>query len=218
MTFHSKAAIDEVYSMFNQPPRHETARNDSDEEDDDYDYDAPTQAKMAVSPDASTVVKGTMKAGTVQVQSELPASTTARDRGYKEKYGQSGMNGTAASGWDPLQATPKQRMWMQRGFTFMAAFMLASLCYSIVAQLPFLVHTPPLWPNPWFVLVLSGTQAETLGLRDDRNARPSRSNSRSWRSAMNLISSGSFRPPASAKHLRMPSIAVAQAWVVYSLP
>jgi checkpoint serine/threonine-protein kinase len=36
MTFHSKAAIDEVYSMFNQPPRHETARNDSDEEDDDY--------------------------------------------------------------------------------------------------------------------------------------------------------------------------------------
>jgi checkpoint serine/threonine-protein kinase len=36
MTFHSKAATDEVYNMFNQPSRHETAHNDSDEEDDDY--------------------------------------------------------------------------------------------------------------------------------------------------------------------------------------
>ncbi len=135
-----------------------------DEEDDDYDYDAPTQAKVVISPDAPTAVKGPMKAGTVQVQSELPASPTARDRRYKEKYGQPGMNGTAASGWDPLQATPKQRLWMQRALTFVAALMLASLCYRIVAQLPFLVHTTPLWPNSWFILVLSGMiPAATLG-------------------------------------------------------
>ena len=36
MTFHSKAATDEVYGMFNQPSRHETRRDDSDDEDDDY--------------------------------------------------------------------------------------------------------------------------------------------------------------------------------------
>ncbi len=36
MTFHSKAATDEVYNMFNQPSRHDTSRDDSDEEDDDY--------------------------------------------------------------------------------------------------------------------------------------------------------------------------------------
>jgi checkpoint serine/threonine-protein kinase len=36
MTFHSKAATDEVYNMFNQPSRHETAHVDSDDEDDDY--------------------------------------------------------------------------------------------------------------------------------------------------------------------------------------
>jgi hypothetical protein len=53
---------------------------------------------------------------------------------------------------------------MQRGLTFMTAFMLASLCYSIVAQLPFLAHALPLSPSPWFVLVLSGViPAATLG-------------------------------------------------------
>src|SRR4051794_32152728 len=36
MTFHSKAATDEVYHMFNQPSRRETVREDSDEDDDDY--------------------------------------------------------------------------------------------------------------------------------------------------------------------------------------
>jgi serine/threonine protein kinase len=135
--------------------------NLDEEDDDDYDYNVPTQVAAAVSPGAPTV-KGTMKAGMAQAQSVLPASTTARDRGYKEKYGQPGTNGSAASGWDPL--TSKQRMWMQRGFTFMAALMLASLCYTIVEQLPFLIQTPPLWPNPWFVLVLSATiPAATLG-------------------------------------------------------
>ena len=36
MTFHSKAATDEVYNMFNQPSRHEPVREESDEEDDGY--------------------------------------------------------------------------------------------------------------------------------------------------------------------------------------
>jgi len=140
------------------------ANLDEDDDDyDDYDYDAQTQPTAMGSPAAPTVVKGTVKAGPVQAGMGLPA-VTARDRRYKEKYGQPGMNGSAASGWDPLQATAKQRLWMQRGFTFMAAFMLASLCYNIVAQLPFLIHTPPLWPNPWFALVLAATiPAATLG-------------------------------------------------------
>ena len=36
MTFHSKAATDEVYSMFNLPSRREPVREDSDDEDDGY--------------------------------------------------------------------------------------------------------------------------------------------------------------------------------------
>jgi hypothetical protein len=139
------------------------ANLDEEDEEEDYGYSAPTQVAAPVSPNAPTV-KGTMKPSTIQAQIGLPVSTTTRDRGYKEKYGQPGMNGSAASGWDPLQATPKQRMWMQRCFTFVAAFMLASLCYTIVARLPFLLRTPPLLPSPWFVLVLSGIiPAATLG-------------------------------------------------------
>jgi serine/threonine protein kinase len=135
-----------------------------DEDDDDYDDYEQIQTIVGVSPDAPTVVKGTVKPGPVQAEIRLAASATARDRRHKEKYGQPGMNGSAAGGWDPLQATAKQRLWMQRGFTFIAALMLASLCYNIVAQLPFLIHTPPLWPNPWFVFVLASTiPAATLG-------------------------------------------------------
>lgn len=36
MTFHSKAATDEVYNMFNQPTRQDTSRDESDEDDDAY--------------------------------------------------------------------------------------------------------------------------------------------------------------------------------------
>jgi hypothetical protein len=130
-----------------------------DEEDDDYDQGSITM----VSPGAPTV-QGTMKASTVQAQIGLPVSAKTRDSEYKAKYGQPGMNGATSSGWDPLQATPQQRMWMQRGLTFVAAFMLASLCYTIVAHLPFLAHTLPLWPSSWFILVLSGMiPAASLG-------------------------------------------------------
>ena len=46
-------------------------------------------------------------------------------------------------------------MLFRSGLTFTAAFMLASLCYTVVAQLPLLAHQLPLFPNSWLILVLS---------------------------------------------------------------
>jgi len=68
---------------------------------------------------------------------------------YKAKY-------PTGSTWEPLWATPRQRLWMQRILTVFAAFMMASLCYGVLAGMPALVHTRPLPPNPWFIAVLLG--------------------------------------------------------------
>ncbi len=85
------------------------------------------------------------------------APTSARYAEYRAKYGlPGGVGSTGSSAWEPLQATPIQRFWLQHGLTAFAAFMLASLCYTLLAALPFLKRTPPLPPNPWFIVVLLG--------------------------------------------------------------
>ncbi len=83
----------------------------------------------------------------------------AKDDEYKAKYGPPGGNiqqGEHYAGWDPLQATPTQRLWMQRGIIIFAAFMLASVFYTILAHIPPLVKTAIVWPSPWFIVVLAG--------------------------------------------------------------
>lgn len=85
----------------------------------------------------------------------VPAYNSTKYNEYRAKYGRPGGNSNAASaGWDPLQATPKQRTWLQRGLTLFAAFMVASLAYTVIAQLPVLGRTAPLPPNAWFIVVL----------------------------------------------------------------
>ncbi|HET9919614.1 MAG TPA: serine/threonine-protein kinase, partial [Ktedonobacteraceae bacterium] len=49
----------------------------------------------------------------------------------REKYGAPGANG-----WDPLQATARQRLGMGYGLTFFAALMMTSLLYTLISQLP----------------------------------------------------------------------------------
>jgi hypothetical protein len=63
-----------------------------------------------------------------------------------------------------LQASPQQRLWMQRGLIFFAAFMVASLFYTVLSHLPPLAQTSILSPNPWFIVVLAAMPpSATLG-------------------------------------------------------
>ena len=128
-----------------------------DEEDDE---DALTMGTMT-SVSSPTQVQA-VAADTVD---ELgpPSSRKARDSEYKIKYGQPA-TARQSAGWEPLQVSAPQQIWLQRGLTLIAAFMLASLIYTLVSQLPPLLHTKPIAPNPWFIVVIAGiVPASTLG-------------------------------------------------------
>lgn len=108
----------------------------------------PTHPAPSVQPATTKAADRTVVSPTMQAQINK----------YQEKYSQPGLNGAKAQGWDPWQATPGQRLWHQRGLTLVAAFMLASLVYTLLSQLS------PLPPNPWFIAVLAGmAPAATLG-------------------------------------------------------
>lgn len=63
-----------------------------------------------------------------------------------------------------MQVSLRQRLWLKRGRTFAAAFMLASFSYTFLAYLPPLAHTPALPPSQWFIAVLLGmVPLATLG-------------------------------------------------------
>lgn len=98
------------------------------------------------------------------------ASISPRNRAhyeeYSAKYGEPDGEGrsTAYNGWEPLQASPAQRQWLHHCLTVFSSFMLASLFYTVLSQMPFLTHQSPLSPNPWFIIVLLGiVPAATLG-------------------------------------------------------
>ena len=98
------------------------------------------------------------------------ASISPRNKAHYEKYSakygeQTGGGSNAAyNGWEPLQASPLQRQRLQRGLTVFSSFMLASLFYTVLSQVPFLTHQSLLPPNPWFIVVLLGiVPAATLG-------------------------------------------------------
>jgi serine/threonine protein kinase len=115
--------------------------------DDDFDDDE----------DALTMGSLTMAPPTLQAtlaQTGLPPAVSKRHHEYRTKYGQPG--GTASGGWDPVQVTARQRIWIQRGFAFATAFMTASLCYTMLSQLSLLGQASPMPPSPVFALVLAG--------------------------------------------------------------
>jgi serine/threonine protein kinase len=115
--------------------------------DDDFDDDE----------DALTMGSLTMVPPTVQAtlaETGLPPTVSKRHIEYRTKYGQPG--GTASGGWDPVQITARQRLWLQRILAIVAAFMAASLSYTIFSQLSLLGRASPLPPNPVFALVLAG--------------------------------------------------------------
>ena len=69
---------------------------------------------------------------------------------HNGKYAQGTLNGTRQ--WDLGLLTSTQHVWQLRGLTFAAAFMLASLIYTLFIQPTSL----PLPPDPHFIAVLTG--------------------------------------------------------------
>ncbi len=129
---------------------------DLDDDEDDEDDDALTMGSLAMMPQT---LKAT-NAPTNHAQAGPPSSVQVRDKEYKAKYGQPGSTST---GWDPLQASPRQRLWLQRGLTFASAFMSASFFYTILSHIPSL-HALLMPPGAAFALVLAGmVPLATLG-------------------------------------------------------
>ena len=106
---------------------------------------------------ASTI--GSAAGSTIHPTPTGDVYTSAKDSEFKAKYGQPG-----SGGWEPLQTSPRQRIWLRYAFTFCAAFMAASFSYLLLAQLPFLGGSSVLSSKPWFIGVLLGTvPLATLG-------------------------------------------------------
>lgn len=89
------------------------------------------------------------KTGNADTTGTTGASKTfgsAKDSEYKEKYGPPDV------GWDVvlMHSSLRQMTWLKRGFIFSAAFLLASLCSTLLSLLPDMA----LWPNPAFIGVL----------------------------------------------------------------
>jgi serine/threonine protein kinase len=93
----------------------------------------------------------------------------AHRRRHEEKYGDAD---STVGGWEPLQITARQQLWMQHGLAFLAAMMVGSLCYTLLTSLPPLAHVSLLSPSPWFILILvllvpATTLGSLLVNRDD---------------------------------------------------
>ncbi len=117
-----------------------------DDDDDDYDYSAITIGTI------STQTTKEPDADNEDVTGASPSQD--KESEYRAKFGPQG--GT----WELVRLSPRQHQWIQRGLTFVAAFMLATLVYNLANQ----AATPPLPPDPWFIIVLAGTvPAATLG-------------------------------------------------------
>src|SRR5581483_94367 len=132
-----------------------------EDEDDEDDLTMGTiggQTMATVQGTTSPRMQATTAKATATSQTIPSPAVQGQMNKDKEKYGQPGLNGSRPHGWEPWQATPQQRFWQQRGLTLIAAFMLASLMYTVLSQLS------PLPPSPIFVAVLVGmAPAATLG-------------------------------------------------------
>jgi serine/threonine protein kinase len=133
--------------------------------DDDEEEDEPA----SVSRSNGTGTAGNMRmAPPTNTNAAPPPNTRYSNEKYDEytkKYGlYTGNTGGASRGWEPVQASPRQQLWLQRGLIVLAAFMLASLFYTLVAKYPVLARQSILSPNPWFIVVLLGIMpAATIG-------------------------------------------------------
>jgi len=137
-------------------------------EDDDEDEDDVLGARtnggssMRMSPPVNSRLTAQASAN-----ANPPANTRYSNEKYDEytkKYGlYSASPNATTSGWEPVQVSAQQQLWLKRGLTVFASFMLASLFYTVLSELPFLVHHSILSPNPWFIVVLIGVIPAATG-------------------------------------------------------
>jgi serine/threonine protein kinase len=144
--------------------RGKTIGADLDDDDEDDDSELTMGTMTPFSPMIQRQSAAAAAAAPTVAEFGPPAATKARDHEYKTKYGQPSLI-RQSGGWDPAQTSPRQRTWLHRTLALIAAFMGASLIYTIISRLPFLQHTSLLPPNPWFVAVLVGlAPAATAGV------------------------------------------------------
>lgn len=134
-------------------------------DDEEYDeYDALTLGAVTLTSKSGLaqqmVRRNSGKSAAIQVDTEKPLTQAqVQEEESRTKYGAPG-----EGGWEMLQISARQRLWIQRGLTFTASLMAASLWYMILSQLPALNSAPPLPPSPGFILVLVGIiPAATIG-------------------------------------------------------
>lgn len=158
-----EATIEENTPTQTPPTRHrriQTANADLDayEDEDDDDYMVNTGSAQAQQM-LRTGEDDDYDDATVPIKHD-------KESDYKVKYGASDPQVNRV--WEPLQMSLQQRLWVQRGLTFVAAFMLTSLIYTLSTQ----ATAVPLPPNPWFLGILAGSiPAATFGaLLVNRNA------------------------------------------------
>ncbi len=133
----------------------------ADLDDDEDDDDELTMGTMTpFSPMSQTQIAAS---AVTDVAIGPPPTAKARDKEYKIKYGQPGFVGQNG-GWNPVQVSPRLQTWLHRTLALIASFMAASMVYSLVSQLPQVLHTQPVPPSPWFIAVLAGmAPAATIG-------------------------------------------------------
>ncbi len=152
-----KVEVDVLGGGYEERPLRSPLRDEEDEEE-DQDLASTWAGGMLMAPPVGRDKSGPYSAPPVvatTANNTVPPNN-ARYNEYKAKYGPpgGGSNTTPTGAWDPLQATYQQRLWLQRGVTVFAAFMLASLCYTFLAAFG---HRAPLPPHPEFIAVLLGT-------------------------------------------------------------
>ncbi len=132
----------------------------NEEDDDENDLTMGGMSMLPITGKGPAISSGRVRAVHVAtqpriqvVQTGLPQAATQRDTEYKVKYGNPVMQSASTArsqGWDPLRATTRQRTWMQYVLAFASAFMLASLCYTLLT--PIVRMSLP--PSPWFIVLL----------------------------------------------------------------
>ena len=129
---------------------------DEDDDEDDEDLLVPRTnggSSMRMAPPANTRL-------TAQSNANPPVNTRYSSEKYNEytkKYGlYSASPNATTSGWEPVQVSAQQQLWLKHGLTVFASFMLASLFYTVLSEMPFLAHHSILSPNPWFIVALTG--------------------------------------------------------------
>lgn len=121
--------------------------------------------KAAMAPQISVSVPPTASAAKPAASAAPAASLNynkARYNEYRDKYGPPAGSGTGA--WNGAPTSARQRFWLRQGITALAAFMLSSLVYLLLAHVLPGGGASLSSTDPWLVLaLLAAAPAGALG-------------------------------------------------------